>query len=263
MSLVFAAITPHPPVLIPSIGKEAIKKIDKTILALKKLEEDLYLAKPDVLVIFSPHGTIFPDSFAINVSPEYQTDLRDFGDLSVVQRFKGEVDIAAKISHAGKQGEIPSSMITETKLDYGVAVPLHYLLVHLPTLPILPISPSQLDHKSHVEFGYLVKEQIMNSNKRVAILASGDLSRALTTDAPAGFNPAGAQYDAKIQELLMTRNTAGILQLDQAVLTGAAECGFRVFLMLMGVLRGVNYRYTSYAYEAPFGVGCLTAQFEL
>jgi hypothetical protein len=37
MSLVFAAIVPHPPLLIPSIGKEAIKKIDKTKRALEKL----------------------------------------------------------------------------------------------------------------------------------------------------------------------------------------------------------------------------------
>jgi hypothetical protein len=38
MSLVFAAIVPHPPLLIPSIGKEGIKKIDKTKRALEKME---------------------------------------------------------------------------------------------------------------------------------------------------------------------------------------------------------------------------------
>jgi len=35
MSLVFAAITPHPPLLIPSIGKDVIKKVDKTKKALE------------------------------------------------------------------------------------------------------------------------------------------------------------------------------------------------------------------------------------
>ena len=38
MSLVFAAITPHPPLLIPSIGKDVIKKVEKTKKALEKLK---------------------------------------------------------------------------------------------------------------------------------------------------------------------------------------------------------------------------------
>jgi MEMO1 family protein len=53
MSLVFAAISPHPPLLIPSIGKEAIKKIQKTKEALEKLEEDLYLSRPEIIIIIS------------------------------------------------------------------------------------------------------------------------------------------------------------------------------------------------------------------
>ena len=43
----------------------------------------------------------------------------------------------------------------------------------------------------------------------------------------------------------------------------AAECGFRSFLILMGILQGVQTTYKSYAYEAPFGVGYLTANFVL
>ena len=56
MSIVFAAITPHAPVLIPEIGKENLKKLTKTEAALKKLEQELYAAKPESLVVISPHG---------------------------------------------------------------------------------------------------------------------------------------------------------------------------------------------------------------
>ena len=72
----------------------------------------------------------------------------------------------------------------------------------------------------------MLKEKIMDFNKRVAVIASGDLSHALSTDAPAGFNPAGAEFNAKIQELLSSRNTTGLLNLDPTLVQNASECGF-------------------------------------
>ena len=52
-----------------------------------------------------------------------------------------------------------------------------------------------------------------------------------------------------------------MLQMDENFITEAAECGFRSFLILMGILRDLNYTYQSYSYEGPFGVGYLVANF--
>lgn len=262
MSLVFAAITPHPPILIPAIGKENIKKIAATKKAMEKLEEDLYLSHPDILLVISPHGKMFPDAFSMNVCSEYETDLKEFGDLTTKLHIKGEMNLPALIREAGKEKDYKTIMISEKKLDHGAAVPLFYLTPHLPNISLTVFSFSDLDAKTHTDFGYLLKEQILHTNKRVAVIASGDLSHALTTDAPAGFNPEGAIFDKKIQEFLSTRNTAGLIQMESTI-TNAAECGFRSFLILMGVLRDINYTFESYAYEGPFGVGYLTANFVL
>lgn len=261
MSLVFAAITPHPPLLIPSIGKGAIKKVDKTKQALEQLEQDLYIAKPEVIIIISPHGSLFAEAFTINSCANYETDLRDFGDLTIKLKFKGENALTSHIRWATKKQKLPAVMVSEKFIDHGAAVPLFYLTPHLPEVNILPLGFCGLDWKTHLDFGYMLKEQIMDFNKRVAVIASGDLSHALTTDAPAGFNAAGAEFDAKIQELLSSRNTAGLLNLPQGLVAGAAECGFRSILMLLGVLRNMDYTYRQYAYEVPFGVGYLTANF--
>lgn len=263
MSLVFAAITPHPPLLIPTIGKDNLKKIEKTKAALEKLEEDLYLSHPDVIVVISPHGKLFAEAFLLNVCSEYESDLKEFGDLTTKLNFKGEMNLPAIISHASKEKDYRTIMVSEPKLDHGVSVPLFYLTPHLPDITLVPVGFSSLDWKTHLDFGYIIKEQIMKTNKRVAVIASGDLSHALTSNAPAGFNPAGAEFDKKIQELLATRNTTGLLQLEEKSVTAAAECGFRSFLILVGILRDINYSYESYAYEGPFGVGYLTANFVL
>ena len=261
MSLVFAAITPHPPLLIPSIGKDAAKKVAKTKLALEKLEEDLYLTKPDVIIIFSPHGSLLKEAFTVNRCPKYTSDLREFGDLSTQLSFSGEMQSLSSLRQQAEAAGLTCRLISEPTIDHGIVVPLYFLTKHLTNTPIIPVGFCDADWKAHLEFGSLIKEQIMNTNKRVAVIASGDLSHTLTTDAPAGFNPNAAEFDQKIQDLFAVQNTTGLLQLDPNLVSGAAECGFRTFLMLSGVLRGVNYTYQSYCYESPFGVGYLTAHF--
>lgn len=263
MPLVFAGITPHPPLLIPAIGKDNIKKLQKTKDALEKMEEDLYLSKPDIAIIISPHGHHFPDAFSINLSEKFQTDLKEFGDLTTKSTYSGEIQLPYKVRANNYNNSSEAVIISEPSLDYGTAVPLFYLAQHLPDIKIMPIAHSELDAKTHLEFGGLLKELIMEETKRVAVIASGNLSHALSSDAPAGFHQDGAKYDKKIQDLLSSHNTSGMLSLDTELLKNSAECGFRSFMILMGILRDINYRYESYAYEAPFGVGHLTANFVL
>lgn len=261
MSLVFAGITPHPPLLIPTIGKEVIKKMNKTKLAMEKMEEELYLSKPDIIIVISPHGQFFSDSFTINVCPEYETNLKEFGDLTTKIKFKGEMNLSSIIRDRASQEKIPTVLISEPALDHGSSVPLYYMATHLPEAKIIPVGFCDLDTKTHMDFGYLIKEKILDSNKRVAVIASGELSHTLTSDSPAGYNPAGAKFDEKIQELLSHKNVSGMLQIEEDFVKEAVTCGFKGFLILMGILKNIDYTYRQYAYEAPFGVGYLTANF--
>lgn len=261
MSFVFAAITPHPPLLLPNIGKEAIKSVEKTKKSMEKLEEDLYLTHPDAIFIISPHGSMFTDAFTMNVCPEFITDLTEFGDLTTKVKFKGEMTLTAKIREHAKNISLPIAMVSQEKLDHGASVPLCYLTPHLKNIEIAQFGFCDLDWKTHMDFGYMLKEEIMNSNKRIAVIASGDLSHALTADAPACFNEAGKEFDKKIQELFANHSSAGMLQVDPKLIADASECGFRSFLILMGVLKNIDYTYRQYSYEGPFGVGYLVANF--
>ncbi len=83
----------------------------------------------------------------------------------------------------------------------------------------------------------------------------------MTVESPAQFHAEGPEFDAKIQEFLLAKNIEAIAALDPDFVGNAKECGFRSILMLLGVLQDINYTYTPYAYEAPFGVGYLTANF--
>jgi len=56
VKIIFAAISPHPPIILPSVGSEEDRRqVKKTIESLESLGKKLKEAKPDSIVISSPH----------------------------------------------------------------------------------------------------------------------------------------------------------------------------------------------------------------
>lgn len=53
--LVFGVISPHPPLIIPEIGGKDIERVKRTVSALETAATGLAAAKPDRLLIISPH----------------------------------------------------------------------------------------------------------------------------------------------------------------------------------------------------------------
>jgi len=56
MSIVFSAFSPHPPILLPSVGAQKDRgKVKKTIKSLEDLGKKLKKINPDLIIISSPH----------------------------------------------------------------------------------------------------------------------------------------------------------------------------------------------------------------
>jgi len=263
MPIVFTALTPHPPILMPEIGKDHLKKIAKTQAAMQQLEKDFYAAKPESIVIISPHGKILDESFSINLSANYTCNFKQFGDLSLELKFKSDYMSIQKI-RAGDETRkaVPLVLTSENEIDHGFAVPLYYLTQHLKDLPIIPITYAGLGYQQHFDFGKFLNEQLAQINKRFAIIISGDLSHKLTKDAPAGYSQQGKVFDEKLIELIKARNIEGILNLDSELIGQAAECGLRSLLIGLGILGDMQYQPEVLSYEGPFGVGYAVINFK-
>lgn len=261
--LVFSAISPHSPLLIPSIARENHKKLEVTLNALADLEKKLLNAKPEVIIIISPHGLIHADSFTINFNPIFKGSLKEFGDFSINLEFPSEPQLTERIRHSLLEKNIPVTLESINNLDYGITIPLYFLTKRIPSIPIMPINNSFLNLKTHFDFGRVLKEKILESNKRIAVIASADLSHKAGPGSPIGFSEQGKKFDEKLIEFLNHKNITGILKFDEAFLKESAECGLRPITILLGVLEGINYKPQIFSYEAPFGVGYLTAHFKL
>jgi len=258
----FASISPHPPILIPDIGKNNIELISDTKKSLEKLEAEYYQSKVDTIIIISPHGELAADSFTINQAPELEADFANFGDLKTKLNFKNDIGLGYQLREA-LETKLPVRLISEPKLDHGTSVPLFYLASHLKDINILPIGYSLLPLKNHFEFGQQIYEIISQKNKNIGIIASGDLSHRLTPDAPAGYSAAGKKFDEQLIQYLQNKETDKIINLDKKLIEEAGECGLRSIIILLGILNNLNYQTEILSYEGPFGVGYLVADFKI
>lgn len=261
MPIVFAAVAPHSPVLIPSIGKEHLKKLKKTLAAMKRLEQDLYATHPDTLLIISPHGPVEADHFTLDLDEKYLCDLKDFGVFDVTVDCRGDMKLISALKEHLEDKDVPFMLRSQKGLDYGVVVPLTYLASHLKKYAVLPVYPSLLPAKSHFEFGQAIQDVLMHTDRRVAVIASADLSHRLTRSAPAGYSPYGKKFDEKIQTLLKEKKHSAMITFEPELASKAAQCGLPPLTILSGILDGMDVAPEILSYESPFGIGLLTAHY--
>lgn len=261
MPLVFAAIAPHSPVLVPAIGKEHLKKIKKTVSAMRRLEQELYAARPDAIMVISPHGPADAEHFTLDLNESYACNLKEFGVFDVGLTCRPDMRLASAFKEHLQRRGVPFMLRSEENLDYGVVVPLTYLMEHLKTAAILPISPSLLPLKTHFEFGQAIQEVLMNSDRRVAVIASADLSHRLTRSAPGGYSPYGRKFDDKIMTILNEKKYAALTNFEPQLAEKAGQCGLPPLAIFAGVLDAIDASPEILCYESPFGIGLLTAHY--
>jgi aromatic ring-opening dioxygenase LigB subunit len=267
MAFKLAAIVPHPPILIPGIGKENLLRLEKTRNIYNQIEEEIRAEKIDTIIIISSHGPIRPAVFGINISTEFEINFEEFGDFSTKMSINGDSELAQNIREfLIEKPEVQA--ISQPVLDHGCGVPLYSLLFNYfdknssgglgKNIEIVPIYASNAGLKEHFELGKLIRGQIEKGRKKIAILASGDLSHTVTKNSPAGYSARGAKFDQRLIECLQEKKIEDILNFDDSLIAEVKPCGLKAIAMLLGALNGTGYDILSTSYEPPFGVGHLT-----
>lgn len=261
--IVFASFVPHSPLLMPEVGKQNLAHLENTIEAYKKLEQDIYAAKPDTIILIARHAEILPAAFSINQQPDINVDFKKFGDLVTKIKMPNDIAFGYQIKEA-VETKMSIILTSHDLFDYSAGVPLYYLAQHLPAVKIVPVSYSSLDNQAHFAFGRHLKEMANRVGKRVAIVAAGDLSHKLHQDSPAGYSPRAQEFDQNLMSYLNENKIQEILDFDKDFVTevGATD-GFYSLLILLGAIHNLNYRPDRLSYQAPFGIGYLVENFKL
>ncbi len=261
--IVYGIISPHPPILIPKIGGKRINDIDSTKQALDKVSKKLKSLDPDTVIIITPHGEVSQTTIRVYGSHVFEGDFGQFGIPDAKLAAKGDSDLAHSILKEADNSKIYSAEIQESFLDHGIMVPLHYIQSAGFKKQILPIAISLIPLSGLYDFGKLLKKVVEASGKKVAIVASADMSHRLTQDAPSGYNPRGKVFDEKLVELVKANDVNGILNFDVDLAEEAGQDSLWSISILLGAFDNSNTKSNVLSYEGPFGVGYMVAEYEV
>ena len=79
MPIVAAFMVPHPPMIVPEVGRGSENQVEKTIKAYEKVADEIAALKPETIIISSPHSIMYSDYFHISPGSGAVGSFADFG----------------------------------------------------------------------------------------------------------------------------------------------------------------------------------------
>mgnify|MGYP002624137954 CR=1 FL=1 len=255
-----AVAVPHPPIILPEVGRGEETKISATTAAYKEIARRIVELEPETIIITSPHSVMYSDYFHISPGEAATGNMAQFRAAQVTLTINYDVDFVRKLSSDSMTEKFSAGTLGErnSSLDHGTMIPLRFLEqagLDFGKVKFLRIGLSGLSATAHYKFGQLISRVADELGRKIFFIASGDLSHKLKSDGPYGFIEEGPIFDAQVMENLGGADFLKLLTMDEKICRRAAECGLRSFWIMAGALDKKAVRAEKLSYEGPFGVG--------
>ena len=263
MSILFGAMVPHPPLIIPQVGRGQEAGIPETVASYQAVGRIIADLSPDTIVVSTPHSVMYYDYFHISPGASARGDFARYGvpasewDMTV----EYDTEFTDTLSAYAKELSFPAGTDGErdASLDHATLIPLHFVREALPAGAALPkvvrIGLSGLPLSYHYMLGMLIQKAADRLGRRVVYIASGDLSHKLKEDGPYGLDENGPLYDARIMQVMGNASFGELFSFSSDFCERAAECGHRSFVMMAGAFDKTAVATKKWSHEGPFGVG--------
>ena len=188
MSILGAIIVPHPPLIIPAVGRGREREVQATIDAYQATAEQVAAWKPEVLIITSPHQIMYADYFHISPGRGAAGDMSAFGAAQTKLRVEYDAPLRREIIRRAEAAGLRAGTLGERdpSLDHGTFLPLYFLQEAGLDCPILRIGLSGFSPLDHYRLGQCIAQAVDALGRRAVFVASGDLSHKLRNDGPYG-----------------------------------------------------------------------------
>ena len=257
MSILAAFMVPHPPMIVPDIGRGSEAQIRETTAAYERVAEEIAALRPETILITSPHSVMYSDYFHISPGRKAKGSFASFkaGHVKFTEEYDEE--LADRISLLGLERHFPAGTMGERdpKLDHGTMVPLWFIRQKYDGFRIVRIGLSGLPLTDHYTFGQMIRESVEAAGRDVVLVASGDLSHKLQSYGPYGYAPEGPAYDERIMDVCGRAAFGELLQFDEVFCEKAAECGHRSFVIMAGAFDGMAVKAEALSHQDVTGVG--------
>jgi len=263
MPIVAAFIVPHPPIIVPEVGRGEEKKTEKTVKSYEEVAEAIYDIKPQTVIITSPHSVMYGDYFHISPRKSARGDLSRFRAPEISFNIDYDTDFVKVLSNIASREGIPAGTLGEEdkSLDHGTTVPLYSITKKYRDFKLVRIGLSGLPFAEHYRLGQCIKEAADKSSDNIVFIASGDLSHKVREEGPYGYAEEGIEFDREVTEAMADGNFLKLMTITPDFAEKAAECGLRSFIIMAGALDRKAVKSRLLSYEGTFGVGYGVASF--
>src|SRR5437868_7350000 len=153
-SIVFVGIAPHPPIMVPEVGRDAIAEVLGSIDAMRELTARILASGAQTLVIISPHAPLDPHAFVAYDAPVLSGDFANFRAPDVTINAPLDTELLDAIEAAAREdGYELLRLGSDAELDHGTAVPLYFFLRNGWPGRVVALCYSFLSNEVHLRFG--------------------------------------------------------------------------------------------------------------
>ena len=257
MSIIAAYMVPHPPMIIPQVGRGSEKQIQKTIEAYRKVANEIASLNPETIIVSSPHSVMYTDYFHISPGKEAFGDFANFRAKEVSFHETYDEELVQSICSLAEQEDFPAGTLgqRDARLDHGTMVPLYFIRQVCSDFRLVRIGLSGLPLADHYAFGRIIQKAVESTGRNAVYIASGDLSHKLQSYGPYGYAPEGPQYDKRVMDVCSRAAFGELLEFDDSFCDRAAECGHRSFVIMAGAFDGMAVEAKQLSHEDVTGVG--------
>ena len=252
-----AFIVPHPPLIVPQVGRGGEKQVAKTIASYEETADEIAALKPDTIIISSPHSVMYGDYFHISPRKGAKGSFSQFGAPDVSFDMEYDTELVKDITLICGERGVPAGTFGErdAALDHGTMVPLYFITQKYRDFRLVRTGLSGLPLTDHYKFGQMIAKAIEQTGRRTVIVASGDLSHKLQDYGPYGYAPEGPEYDKRIMDVMGRAAFGELLDFDETFCDKAAECGHRSFVIMAGAMDGRKVDAKVLSHQDVTGVG--------
>jgi aromatic ring-opening dioxygenase catalytic subunit (LigB family) len=264
-NLVFAGGCSHVPDLLARPEIDPPAAISRLLSAYESLREALQRSNPDLMVVTADcHFQSFETgAFVVGSAAEHTGSMAFFKRPDLDLKLRGAPAFAERIVRAARERGLEVENAPRVDLDHGLIVPLRLVLprADLPIVPIITQPARCFSPFGARAFGEALRSVIEQSDRNVAILATGGLSHWLD---PGKFGFVDVEFDQYILKNLSTGRGLDLSNLEPYPLLDHGQYEILNWIIMLGAVgRGVRGEVLAYEPLAASGGGWTVVNMQL
>ena len=273
MTLDYACIMPHGSDIIPQLAVRKTERLfEKTRESVRKIARDIRNARPQTIVLASPHNLRLQDNIAIVTAENSTGYLKSPRGRKVSLSLRCDREFAQDLLEESTRKHLPvvganygtaEGLASDMPMDWGTLVPMWFVAkeerVKARTVIVTP--SREIPLRQNIALGTTIAEMAEKRKKRLVFIASADQAHAHKKSGPYGYHRSAAKYDEFVSQAIQKNRIESIARLSKRFVEDAKPDSLWQMAILAGLTKVVKMRGNMLSYEVPTYYGMICASF--